>query len=78
MQCKIAQFEHGRQLGRRHVISVEEMFDKEDKKLLNFRSVKRLYRHYINHNQTSFTLAFRPLSETFEDRNRKRSKSQGK
>jgi len=33
--------------------------------LLNifFRLVKRLYRHYINHNQILFTLTFRSLSE---------------
>ena len=30
-----------------------------------FRMVKRLYKHYTNHNQTLFTLTFRPLSETF-------------
>jgi len=30
-----------------------------------FRFVKRLYKHYINHNQTLFTLTFPSLSETF-------------
>jgi len=30
-----------------------------------FRLVKRLYKHYINHNWTLFTLTFRSLSEIF-------------
>jgi len=32
---------------------------------LLFELVKRLYEHYINHNQTLFSLTFRSLSETF-------------
>ena len=35
-----------------------------------FRLVNRLYKHYINHNQTLLSLTFRYLSETFVRRSR--------